>query len=129
VKFLLFDSIHTPYSPAATRQPSDAMVCCGSRYRNFNSESKGYILDLSLSGFGAGIAVYVMLGSLQIAKKVSDEDGFIEGTSVKPESILVLSHTISAVGVALFMPVVGAIIDYTSRRWHVCVVSRVVAFM
>ena len=83
-----------------------------------SSASRGWCYDAM--GRGTAVMSYIFLtaGILEISNQVADENGMIPNTSFRANTIVTSMTTVTSFVTALALPVLGAIVDHTDKRWQ-----------
>jgi len=107
----------------STRLPACYPTCCGHPVFGGNQEALGWCLDVvgrTLSIIAIGAFLFPALMALANEAAGCPADPSVECNErvygIKPSSLLTTVHTIVAVCAAPLMPLMGAMVDYTSRR-------------
>jgi len=82
------------------------------------SMSMGWVLDSTIRGAAIMSFIFLTSGILEIANQVSDENGKIEGTNISASTTITLMTTVNNFLTAVGMPIIGAIVDHTTKRWE-----------
>mmetsp|Transcript_2408 Transcript_2408/g.5000 ORF Transcript_2408/g.5000 Transcript_2408/m.5000 type:complete len:539 (+) Transcript_2408:58-1674(+) len=81
-------------------------------------EGFGFAWDAFARGTTLTASLFMQIALLEVAENIAEDDELkVWGAGFKASSLLTILMTVTGLVIAVLMPIVGAIVDSTSKRW------------
>ena len=84
-----------------------------------SGEKKGFAIDGGVRATSIVANIFIGAALLGIAKKTALPNGNLSWAPIKADSLIAIMSTVGGLCGAVFMPIVGAIVDHSEKRWHI----------